>query len=474
MDDIAKQYDLVVLGGGPGGLAGAATAASFGKTVALVDNHPELGGAGINTGTVPSKTLRETALTITGARSRDLYGVDLSLRRDATVSDLLGHERAVKKTLNDALTQRLARSNSDVYHGAGAFEDAHTIRVKLDQNSPHSQPAPGGVVSLKGANILIATGSSPVRPSIFPFESPNVYDSDTILELKRLPKTMAIVGAGTIGAEYACIFAALRTDVQLIDGRDVLLPFLDTEISHVLSSAMTKSGVRFRWREQVTGCEAAALDGVTLRLSSGESLTVEAVLVASGRKSNTDRLNLEAAGVQVGERGLILVNDQFQSNVEHVYAAGDVVGPPALASTSMEQARRAMRHAFCLGPQSDIPSILPTGVYTIPEIGMIGETEDSLKKKGADYLVGRACYDLNARGQIIGDTEGILKLLFERQGQKLIGVHVIGEQATELVHIGLMAMLSHGTAELFNEACFNIPTLGQMYKTATLDAILGV
>jgi NAD(P) transhydrogenase len=318
--------------------------------------------------------------------------------------------------------------------------------------------------------VLIATGSAPLRPEIFPF-GPAIYDSDTILELDRLPRTMAVVGAGTIGCEYACIFAALHTEVHLLDSRDVLLPFLDTEIVKTLKMSMERSGVIFHWNEHAERCELTAEGGVTLKFSSGESLSVDAALIAAGRKSNTGQLNLTAAGVPTGQRGLILVDEHFQTPVPHVYAAGDVIGAPALASTSMEQARRAMRHAFGPGTGSDLPAILPTGVYTIPEIGMVGETEDSLRNKGVDYVAGRASYGLNARGKIIGDNDGILKLLCNRSDLKLLGVHAIGEQATELVHLGLIAMLSNSTAYVFDEACFNIPTLGQMYKTAALDAM---
>jgi NAD(P) transhydrogenase len=463
----SKLYDLVVLGGGPAGLVGAATAAAFGKSVAIVDNHHELGGAGINTGTVPSKTLRETALTLSGARSRNLYGVDLSLRRDATVGEFLRHERAVKRSLHVMLSQHLNASNADVYHGTGTFEDAHTVRVRL--NSP-SEEDNGPLI--RGAYMLVATGSSPVHPAIFPFSSPGIYDSDTILELNRLPRTMAIVGAGTIGCEYACTFAALHTQVHLIDGRDVLLPFLDSEVSNRLRTAMKNNGIIFHWNERAQSCSSDEQDGVTLKLSSGASLRVNAALIAAGRTSNTDQLNLDAAGVKVGERGLIAVDEHFRTQSPHVYAAGDVIGAPALASTSMEQARRAMRHAFGVGSESNIPALLPTGVYTIPEIGMVGETEDSLKQKGVDYVVGRASYDSNARGRIVGDIDGILKLLFRRTDLRLLGVHVIGEQATELVHIGLIAMLSNSTAQLFDLACFNLPTLGQLYKAAALDAMM--
>jgi NAD(P) transhydrogenase len=370
------------------------------------------------------------------------------------------------------LSQRFAASNADVFRGAGVFEDAHTIRVRPDgtRGDPDLSQSEAHHL-IRGANILVATGSSPVRPGIFPFERAGIYDSDTILDLKRLPKTMAVVGAGTIGCEYACIFAALHIEVHVVDGRSSILPFLDTEISDALATAMSRNGVTFHWNERATSCTVTERAGFALMLASGDALQVEAVLIAAGRKSNTECLNLKAAGVAVGDRGLITVDEHFRTQAPHIYAAGDVIGPPALASTSMEQARRAMRHAFGQGPVSEIYDLLPTGVYTIPEIGMIGATEKALQQEGVDYAVGRAMYDSNPRGKIIGDADGILKLLFRRGDLKLLGVHAIGEQATELVHIGMMAMLSNSTARIFDEACFNVPTLAQLYKIAALDAM---
>jgi NAD(P) transhydrogenase len=465
-----KTYDLVVLGGGPAGITGAATAA-VGKSVALIDNHPALGGAGINTGTVPSKTLRETALTLSGARSRQLYGVDLSLRRNATVNDFLRRERAVKTSLNSMLAGQLAASQADVYGGAGVFEDAHAIRVRPGPAQTPRAREGGDDNLIHGGCVLVATGSSPARPAIFPFHSRGVYDSDTILNLDRLPKSLVIVGAGTIGCEYACIFAALHTQVDVVDGRSSALPFLDSEIASALTTAMTRSGIQFHWNERVESCRANADGGFTLKMSSGSCLCADAALIAAGRTSNTAGLNLGAAGVTTGNRGLIVVDEHFRTEAPHIYAAGDVIGPPALASTSMEQARRAVRHAFARETAPDFPTLLPTGIYTIPEIGMIGETEDALRRNGVEFVAGRAYYDGNARGKIIGDEQGMLKLLFRRSDLKLLGVHAIGEQATELVHVGLIAMLSNSTARIFDEACFNLPTLGQLYKTAALDAI---
>jgi NAD(P) transhydrogenase len=361
--------------------------------------------------------------------------------------------------------------HTEVFFGTAAFVDPHTVSVKLiADKEADGQSTSGEPVLLRGEKILIATGSSPVRPEVFPFGKGEIYDSDTILKLDRIPKTMAAIGAGVIGSEYGCTFAALGAKVHIIDGRDKLLHFLDAEVSAALAVAMERTGVEFIWNEDVKKCEIQPSGQVTLSLSSGASMTFDAVLVAAGRKSNNGTLNLAAAGVATGERGLIPVDDQYCTNVPHIYAAGDVIGFPALASTSMEQARRAVNHA--LGAKiCEIASLLPNGIYTIPEVSMVGETEESMKKKNIPYVVGRTRYEENARGRIIGDKDGFLKLIFQRDNMRLVGVHVLGELATEVVHIGLMAMLTESTADLFVEACFNVPTLGMLYKTATLQAL---
>jgi NAD(P) transhydrogenase len=473
MTNDLKTYDLLVMGGGPAGITAAMVASSFGKSVALVDSHQEIGGAGINTGTVPSKTLRETALALSGLKSRKLYGVDLSLRREVTVTDFLGHEEHVKDAFHAGITQRLQVLEATIYYGTCTFLDAYTIQVRLGSENPEKDPSAPGEIQLRGEKILIATGSSPVHPDVFPFGHGEIYDSDTILKLDRIPKTLAVVGAGVIGAEYACTFRALGAEVHIVDGRDVLLPFLDAEVSRALAGALQRSGIVFHWKENVRKCMPMESGGVRLELLSGAVLTGDAVLVAAGRQSNTANLGLDKVGVKTGERGIIPVNEHFQTNIENIYAAGDVIGFPALASTSMEQARRATRHALGLGG-SAISPLLPNGIYTIPEVSMVGETEESLKKKGVAYIAGRGNYWENARGRIIGDQDGFLKLLFRKDDLKLIGVHVMGDLATEVVHIGLVAMMCNASANLFVEACLNLPTLGMLYKNATLDALKNI
>ena len=456
---MTKDFDLVVIGGGPAGICGANTAGIFGKRVALVEKLREVGGAGINTGTIPSKTLRETALALSGLRSRKLYGVDLSLRREATVADFMRHKETVATQERRRREEQLRTSKVDTFHGAASFVDPNTVRVAPD-------------TFLRAEKILIATGSSPVRPPEFPFEHPRVHDSDEILEIGVLPKTLAVVGAGVIGAEYACTFAALGVEVHLIDGRDSLLSFLDCEISQTIERAMTAAGVRFIWKEKVTHCNAPPSGDVTLTLTSGATLAVNDVLVAAGRQSNTAELNLAAAGLTPGKRGLVQVDAQGRTEVRHIFAAGDVIGAPALAATGMEQARLAACVAFDIRQKESAAPILPIGIYTIPEASMAGKTEETLKEKNIRYVVGRARYIDNPRGQIIGDENGLLKLIFRPEDMSLLGVHVVGEQATELVHIGLVAMLAGASTSVFNGVCFNYPTLGELYKLATYEALL--
>jgi NAD(P) transhydrogenase len=457
-----QRYEVIVIGAGPAGVNAAVTAAMLGKSVVVVEKNAVVGGAGANTGTLPSKTLRETALALSGLKARKLYGLDLSLRREATIPELLFHERMVKRAAQTEILGLFQRTRIPLIHGAARFLNAHTISVA---------GAGEGEQRLYGEVIIIAIGSAPVQPPLFPFAHSRVWDSDEILELKHMPQSLAVVGAGIIGSEYACTFAALGRKVHIVDGRDALLPFLDQEVSETLQRAMMALGIEFHWNENVVSCEASD-DHVRLKLASGRELVVDAVLVAAGRTSHTEQLNPEAAGLLLGKRGLIPVNDYFQTNVPHIYAVGDVVGFPALASTSAEQGRVAASHACGAYLLAGMPPLLPTGIYTIPEAAMVGETEGSLKSQGIDYVVGKATYAENSRGKIIGDDIGFLKLLFRREDLRLVGVHVIGEQATELVHIGMMAMRAGGGTDLFLHTCFNYPTLGNLYKQATYKALI--
>ncbi len=457
-----ERYDLIVIGSGPAGEKGAAQAAYFGKRVAIVERAPHVGGAGINTGTIPSKTLRETALYFSGLAQRGLYGVDYTVKPDLTVRDFMHREHDVVKSLREIVRQNIERHTIDLIRGEAAFADAHTIAV--------APPDADFVRRIQGDVILIATGSVPSRPRDIPFEDPRVYDSDEILQMRRLPRTMAVVGAGVIGCEYATIFAALGIRVTLLDGRDRLLTFLDAEIAERLRLQMERLGVDVRLKNGVA-CVRPQPDVVTLDLKSGDPLAVDAVLFAAGRHGNTKGLGLEKVGIPVSDHGLIAVNGHYQTAVPHVYAAGDVIGFPALAATSMEQARVAMCHAFDLKYKTRVAPIFPLAVYTIPEVAMVGDTEESCREKRLDYCVGRAIYRTNPRGQIVGDLEGELKLVCRYPDKTLLGVHVIGEAASELVHVGLMVLLAGGTIDTFINAVFNYPTLGDAYKYAAYDAL---
>ncbi len=458
----SPHYDLIVIGSGPAGEKGAAQAAYFGKRVALIERESALGGAAANTGTLPSKTLRETALYLSGYRQRGLYGVTMTLKDEVTARHFLFRERQVRQAEQQRITANLKRHKIDLFTGEASFEDAHTVRIMKGDDAP---------VRLRGEVILIATGSRPFRPEVFPFGDSRVYDSDTILNLNALPAEMIVVGGGVIGCEYACMFAALGIHVTLVEGRDRLLSFLDHEVAELLTRRMTEMGVAIHFNETVAAVGGMDAPRLTVTLASGGQLPADTILVAAGRSGNTDRLNLPVAGLAAGKRGAIEVNRHYQTGVPHIYAAGDVVGFPALAATSMEQGRVAMVHAFDLKYKSTVTPILPYGIYTIPECSMAGETEEALKQAGVAFITGVAHYDANARGQIIGARYGFLKLLFEQDSLKLRGVHVIGEQATELVHIGLVALHAGATAELFIETCFNYPTLGELYKYATYDAL---
>ena len=460
------MFDLVVIGGGPAGVSGALAAGILGKTVALVEKAAEVGGAGINTGTIPSKTLRETSLMLSGWRSRQLLGVDLSLRREATVIDFMRHAKYVSASERERVDGRLTLRGVTKFRGAASFVNPYMIRIIGE----------GGVeVLIRGAKFLIATGSSPLRPPEFPFEDDRVHDSNEILELKTLPKKLIVIGGGVIGSEYACTFAALGAEVHVIDNRETLMPFLDAEISRGLTEAMIANGVHFHWKDKVVKCDASRPGDVNLTLLSGATIAGDGVLVCAGRSSNTESLNLANAGLTPGRRGLVQVGPNFQSTeATHVYAAGDVVGPPALAATAIEQARIAVCHAFDDKLMCEISPLLPTGIYTIPEASCVGDTEESLVEKRIPYVIGRTRYLDIPRGEIIGDRRGFLKLLFHRDDMRLLGVHVMGEQATEVVHIGLTAMLMNATAELFQRTCYNYPTLGDLYKYAAYDAVLRV
>jgi NAD(P) transhydrogenase len=455
-----KHYDLIVIGSGPAGEKGAAHAANLGKRVAIVERSARVGGAGINTGTVPSKTLREAALYYSGLRQRGLYAIDYALKENLSVADFMYREHIVAENEHRLTQKNLQRRDITLIHGEASFKDIHTIRIVTTS----------GEIAIHGDVILIATGSSPIHPPGIPFDGILIYDSDTVLHMNRIPKTMAVVGGGVIATEYASIFTALGVKVIMIEPKDRVLPFVDTEMIHRLLDRLKTLGLKIALGDKMVDI-LPRVNRVQLRLETLGALDVDTALITSGRQSNVQSLMLDQIGVKMGENGNILVNEKYQTSVANIYAAGDVIGFPAMASTSMEQARAAVMQAFKIEPQERVSQVLPLAVYTIPEISSVGLTEDHCRANGIPYCVGRAYYENNPRGQIIGDMSGMIKLVFSPEDKKLLGAHIIGEQASELIHIAAHVMLANGTLDAFIKSVYNYPTLGDLYKDAAYDGL---
>ena len=455
-----NNFDLIVIGCGPAGEKAGAQAAYFGKRVAVIERGEYVGGSSINTGTVPSKTLRESALYFSGLKQRGLYGIDYSLKENLTISDFMHHEREVVEMERQRILKNLELHKIELVRGQAGFVDGHTISVA----------GLAAARQLHGEVILIATGSKPHRPPEIAFDDERVFDSDTFLRMDRIPKSLAIIGGGVIGCEYASIFMALGVAVTLVDGRDRLLPFLDAEIAERLRVRLAALGMQFWFNERPVKVQTTG-SGVDLVMKSGKVLQTEAALFAAGRRAAVDGLSLEKAGLSLNDRGYLSVDENYRTAVPHIYAAGDVIGFPALASTSMEQGRVAVCHAFGFAYKQRVASMLPMGIYTIPEISAAGETEESCKEKKIDYCTGRALYANNARGHITGDTAGMLKLIFSRADKKLLGIAIIGESATELIHIGMPVLDHNLTIDEFIQQVFNYPTLSETYKYAAYDGL---
>jgi NAD(P) transhydrogenase len=456
------EYDVVIIGSGPAGEKGAVTAARLGKRVALVERQPQVGGACLNTGTLPSKTLRESALFFSGLEQRGLYGVTPVIPGDLTVPRFMFRTQCVVESELQLISHGLAQHQVELIEGTASFLDPHTVRV---------QQSHGPLRCLTSDVILIATGTYPHRPALIPFDDDQVYDSDTILQLDRIPASLTVLGAGVIGCEYACIFAALGVKVTLLDAKDEILPFVDNEITALLTERMRQLGIDVWFLAELAAVEVVSDQVVRTTTKSGRVVESEKFLFSAGRTGNVRGLGLETVGITPTERGTIPVNENYQTSVPNIYAAGDVIGFPALASTSMEQGRLAMGHAFDPENRERLAPLLPFGIYTIPEVSFVGDTEETLRQKGVDYVAGHASYAACARGQIIGDTQGMLKLLFTRADGRLVGVHCIGEDATELIHIGLLGMQFGATFHSFTDTVFNFPTLSEAYKHAAYDAL---
>ena len=455
-----SHHDMLVIGSGPAGQKAAIQAAKVGKKVGIIERREVVGGICINTGTIPSKSLREAVLFLSGFRQRNLYGASFRVKSDITLEDLSFRCHHVMKAEQEVIQHQLTRNRVDFITGTASFIDPHGLLIQHGTTT-HQYTAD---------YIVIAVGTEPARPPDVPFDGETVIDSDDLPTLKRLPNSLTIVGGGVIGCEYACIIATLGIPVVLVERRPRLLEFVDTEIIEALQYQMRNIGVTLRFNEEVVGIEKPDPEAVRLRLKSGKQITAPLLLYSVGRVGATKQLGLANIGIQPDERGRLKVNENFQTSLPHIYAAGDVVGFPSLASTSMQQGRHATCHAFGL-PCETAVHLLPYGIYTIPEISIVGRNEEELTLAGIPYEVGIARYREIARGQLIGDTVGMLKLLFHTETRELLGVHGIGEGATELIHIGQAVMALGGKLDYFVDNVFNYPTLAECYKVAALAAL---
>lgn len=454
------HYDMLVIGSGPAGQKAAVQGAKLGKRVGIIERREVVGGICINTGTIPSKSLREAVLYLSGFRQRNLYGASYRLKRNITMEDLAFRCHHVMQAEQRIIEDQLARNHVELIHGSASFLDANRLAVERE----------GKTIEHTANHIVVAVGTVPARPPAVPFDGASVIDTEELLTLNRLPASLTIVGGGVIGCEYASILAALGVEVTLVERRPCLLEFVDTEIIEALQYHMRNVGVVLRLGEEVATVNKSANQDVTVRLKSGKMISASTLMYSVGRMGATARLKLDEIGLQRDDRGRLKVNENYQTAIPHIYAVGDVIGFPALASTSMQQGRHAACHAFGL-PFHTISHLLPYGIYTIPEISMVGRNEEDLTRSGVPYEVGIARYREIARGQLIGDTVGMLKLLFHSQTRELLGVHGIGEEATELIHIGQAVLAYNGKLDFFVDNVFNYPTLAECYKVAALDAL---
>jgi NAD(P) transhydrogenase len=456
----SQHYELVVIGSGPAGQKGAIAAAKLGKRVAIIDRQEMVGGVCLHTGTIPSKTLREAILYLTGLRQRAFYGRDYKLKQEISVSDLGSRVDFVKTREKQVINQQLSRNGVETIYGVARFADPN--RLEVEQK--------GDLTAVTADHILIACGTRPAHASDIPFENKRILDADQLGRVDKIPRDLIVVGAGVIGIEYASMMAALGVKVTVIEQRPTLLDFTDQEILETLCFHLRRQGVVFRLGEKVTGVVVDEQGMVQAKMESGKRVHAEGLLYAVGRQVNTDLLSLAAAGLSADSRGRLSVNQQYQTDVPHIYAAGDCIGFPSLASTSMEQGRMAVSHMF-QGTRRTSATLFPYGIYTIPEISMVGKTERELTEERVPYEVGVARYDEIAKGQMAGDETGMLKILFDRDSLKLLGVHAIGESATEIIHVGQTVLAFDGTIEFFRDSVFNYPTFAEAYKVAALNGL---
>lgn len=454
-----REYDLIVIGSGPAGEKAAIEAARLRKSAAIIERHSVQGGVCIHTGTIPSKTLRETVMYISGLRQRTVHGLLTKVKSDVSIRELMYRKGQVIQQELEVIQQNMARYRIEVIHGTGRISDPNTVVVTDRENKSQT---------LKGQVIIISTGTRPYRPTEIDWNDSHFYDAETIIDLDAVPRSLTIVGGGVIGCEYASIFAHLGIKVTIIDGREKLLSFLDHEIADAVTYLMRKYRVSL-----VLGDSAKESfvenDQVVTITENGRRVISDRLLYAAGRLGNTENLGLEELGINTDKRGLIPVDKMYRTSVPNIFAVGDVIGFPSLASVSMDQGRLATIHAFKTGDTSCINTLLPYGIYTIPEVSMVGESEETLTASGQEFEIGLARYFELARGQIINDHDGMLKLIFDPKSRRLLGVHIVGERATELIHIGQAVMTHGGTLDYFIETVFNYPTLSEAYKIAALD-----
>ncbi len=455
-----QTFDLLVIGSGPAGQRAAIQGAKLGKRVGVIERREVVGGVCVNTGTIPSKTCREAVLHLSGYYYQNVYGVNYRVKEKINMADLAFRVQHVIKTEIDVIQAQLSRNNIELITGIATFTDPHTVQF---QNSRGEQ-------TYSAESIIIATGTKPACSPKVPVNGRNILNSDQVLDMPDMPKTLIVVGGGVIGVEYTCMFAALGVRVILVEKRPRLLEFADSEMVEALSYNLRDHRVTMRMNEEVESVEELPDGSVVANLESKKKLSGDALLYAVGRQGNIDELNLAVAGVEFDTRGRIKVDAEYRTSQPHIFAVGDVIGFPSLASVSMEQGRIAAAHAFGKIIQSN-PASYPYGIYTIPEISFIGKTEEQLTEEDVPYEVGVAYYREIARGQIRGDTTGRLKIIFHRETKKVLGVHIIGEGASELLHIGQAVMIFDGSVEYFVDTVFNYPTLAECYKAAAFNGL---
>ncbi len=456
-----RFYDMVVVGSGPAGQKAAVQAAKLSKSVALIEKAPQLGGASLNTGTLPSKTLKDTIEYVHGLGRRGLAQLGADLTSRLILPDLMARKDQVIKTEVAVITHQLQRNHIEIIQGTAAFVDPHTLSVTRQD---------GQIDHVQGAVIVLATGSRPRRPSDIPFDDLAICDSDSFLRTTKNPASIIVLGGGVIGTEYASMLAAFGITVTLIDRRTQMLRFLDLEIAQALDSQMQHNGVTMRLGQEHVNVTVHGAGRPTVRLQDGETVTADMLLYTMGRIGNTEALNLTAIGLTTDPQGQLSVNAQYQTAIPHIYATGDVIGFPALAATAMEQGRLAACHAFQVANEHKI-KVIPYGIYSIPEVSMVGKTEEELATANVPHATGRAFFREMARGHISGDLHGLLKVIFHRDTHALLGVHIIGPGATELIHIGQSVLTYGGTVEYFVHNVFNYPTMAECYRTAALDGL---